>query len=96
MQRETKGNVLLHQDNVPIHTVWVAEAESANCGIKLLHIPSYPPESTTPDLFLFPKLKPIWKQSQRCSEGVFREPGWYLCYVCALLDQMHKCPGGTI
>ena len=52
-----RADVLLLQDNAPIHTAQVSVAKAANCGFELQPHPSYSPDLTPSDFFLFAKLK---------------------------------------
>ena len=52
-----RTDVLLLQDNAPIHTAQVVITEVANCIFELLTHPSHSTNLAPSDFFLFPKLK---------------------------------------
>lgn len=56
-REKLRAGVLLHQDNMPIHTAQVTAAEPANCSFQLLPYPPYSPALAPSDFFLFSKLK---------------------------------------
>ena len=56
-RRKQGSGVLLHQDNMPIHTTHVAVTEAANFGFELLPTSPYLPDLAPCDFFLFPQLK---------------------------------------
>ena len=94
-------DMLLPQDNAPVQTAQVTEAETDNCDFELRLHPSYSPKLAPSD-FLFPKLKSHFRGhyfgnkggGQMYREGVFEGPGCHFlpgwnCNTSALLNQVH-------
>ena len=50
-------DVLLHQDNAPVHKSVIAMAAIHDCGFKLIEHPFFSPYLAPSDFHLFPKLK---------------------------------------
>ncbi|XP_067653385.1 fibronectin type 3 and ankyrin repeat domains protein 1-like [Haliotis asinina] len=52
-----RRDILLHQDNAPVHTSRVAAAAVQECGYEILPHPPYSPDLAPSDYHLFPHLK---------------------------------------
>ncbi|XP_071109960.1 histone-lysine N-methyltransferase SETMAR-like [Haliotis cracherodii] len=52
-----RREILLHQDNAPVHTSHVAMTAVQECGYELLPHPPYSPDQVSSDFHLFPRLK---------------------------------------
>jgi hypothetical protein len=52
-----KGSWLLHHDNVPAHTAFSIRQFLAKHSIPIPPQPPYSPDLSSPNIFLFPKLK---------------------------------------